>query len=111
MKRCWSNEFDPTVLIKQGQIHLTLDGGMGGLPASSYVGGFRVRPGITGITGTDYDTSLLDLDGTTIDGNSPIYETFTAPAVIYPIFTITLSALSGKTWRASEGARPWRSDK
>lgn len=81
----------------------------GGYAATSYLGGRSCPSDLTSVGASDYDLTLVDLDAdVTVDGNSPIYETFTAPTSIYPIYEISLVAISGKTWQAGEiwlGAR------
>lgn len=41
-------------------------------------------------------------DTITVDGNSPVYQTWTASTSIYPIFYTGFAAISGKTWEAGE---------
>ncbi|KKK56906.1 hypothetical protein LCGC14_3059830, partial [marine sediment metagenome] len=54
------------------------------------------------VAGNDSE-QYLDLDADVqVDGNSPVYETWTATTAIYPITRVQFAAVSGKTWECSE---------
>lgn len=74
----------------------------GGFVDASRILGQRVQGDLTNFSTDDWD-QLLDLDvDVQVDGASPIYETFTASTVIFPIIGIQFWAVSGKTWEAAE---------
>jgi hypothetical protein len=75
----------------------------GGYAATSFLGGYRCNPDRSSVAAGDSDLTLIDLDAdVTVAGNSPVYEKFTAPTVIYPVYVLNLAAVSGKTWQAGE---------
>lgn len=81
----------------------------GGFAASSYIALARCSIDRTSMSsgylsgGADWQQNIIDLDAdVSVDGNSPIYETFTGPSFLCPIFVILFAAISGKTWEASE---------
>jgi len=75
----------------------------GGFAAGSYVAGIRCSYNLTGyVAGNELDV-LVDLDANvTVDGKSPIYETWTAATSIYPVMIFWIMNISGKTFEAGE---------
>jgi hypothetical protein len=74
----------------------------GGFAAGSDVFSYRCPHDLTGFTNGVERVSSLELDGVQVDGDSPVFESFTAETSAYPIIGITLTAVSGKTWEAAE---------
>ena len=75
----------------------------GGFNTASFLGGYRAQPDLSSASSDDWDVTLIDLDSSVqVDGDSPIFEVFATPSVLYPIHVLNFTAVSGKTWEAAE---------
>ena len=75
----------------------------GGFTNASDIGGQRCHVDLTWYSPSNDRERYLDLDADVqVDGNAPVYETWTATTAIYPITRVQFAAVSGKTWEAAE---------
>lgn len=90
-------------VIQPDTLVLAAHNAAGGFQATSYLAGYSCAPDRSSIATEDYDLTLIDLDADiTVPGKATLYETFTAPTTIYPIYVIRIAAVTGKTWEAGE---------